>query len=244
MWQFMASTARDMGLGVDWWVDERRDPVRSTKAAVEVFRGLRDQFGSTYLAAAAYNGGPGRIARGLTRYADDLDGTAGDDLFFALANKKVLKNETREYGPEVSAGALSAKSPTRDGMEITTRPAYTYDSVTAPGLTSLAAIARSAGCTVTELRALNPQILRGMTPPTSETAVRVPTGSVKRFDSAFATIPDSLRRGARVIHTTGGERPDKLAKLTGVSARQVGNFNRTLKRNKAGAFRPDHVVYC
>src|SRR5258708_21210331 len=131
MWQFMASTGRGMGLRVDWWVDERRDPVKSTKAAVEFIRGLRDQFGSIYLAAAAYNGGPGRIARGLTRYADDLDGTAGDDLFFALADKKVLKNETREYVPQIIAAALIAKNPTRYGMKITADPPDAYNSLTA-----------------------------------------------------------------------------------------------------------------
>jgi membrane-bound lytic murein transglycosylase D len=87
MWQFMTSTARDMGMRVDWWVDERRDPVRSTAAAVRFLRGLRDQFGSLYLAAAAYNGGPGRVSRGLARYADDLENTAGDDAFFVLAEK-------------------------------------------------------------------------------------------------------------------------------------------------------------
>src|SRR5262249_14278165 len=66
MWQFMASTGRDMGLRVDWWVDERRDPVKSTAAAVRFIRGLRDQFGSLYLAAAAYNGGPVPIPHRLS----------------------------------------------------------------------------------------------------------------------------------------------------------------------------------
>jgi membrane-bound lytic murein transglycosylase D len=116
MWQFMASTARDMGMRVDWWVDERRDPIRSTTAAVGFIRGLKEQLGSLYLAAAAYNGGPGRIARGLTRYADDLEGTSGDDKFFALADKDFLPRETREYVPQLIATALIAKEPQRYGM--------------------------------------------------------------------------------------------------------------------------------
>src|SRR5438067_8930689 len=122
MWQFMTSTARDMGMRVDWWVDERRDPVKSTTAAVRFIKGLQEQFGSLYLAAAAYNGGPGRISRGLTRYADDFEGTSGDDLFFALADKKYLKNETREYVPQLIAAALIAKEPSRYGMTIATQP--------------------------------------------------------------------------------------------------------------------------
>ena len=76
MWQLMTGTAQGVGLRVDWWVDERRDPARSTDAAIRFLRYLNDQFGSLYLAAAAYNGGPGRVARGLERYADDLQGTS------------------------------------------------------------------------------------------------------------------------------------------------------------------------
>ena len=84
MWQFMTATARGVGLRVDWWVDERRDPMRSTKAAARFLSSLRDQFGSMYLAAAAYNGGPARVSRGLTRYADNVGDSDGDDQFFAL----------------------------------------------------------------------------------------------------------------------------------------------------------------
>src|SRR5262249_25402052 len=145
MWQFMTSTARDMGLRVDWWVDERRDPVKSTAAAVRFIKGLRDQFGSLYLAAAAYNGGPVRIAHGLTRYANDLEGTSGDDLFFALAEKNYLRNETREYVPQLIAVALVAKDPSRYGMTIETQPPLAYDSVTVGPATPVAAIAHASG---------------------------------------------------------------------------------------------------
>src|SRR5439155_5516173 len=161
------------------------------------------QFGSIYLAAAAYNGGPGKIAHGLTRYADELDGTAGDDLFFALADKRYLKNETREYVPQIIAAALIAKDPARYGMEITARAPFAYDSVTVHPLTSVASIARAAHCTVGDVRELNPQLLRGMTPPTAETLVRIPSGSRARFDSALAATSDSSRAGALVVHTHG-----------------------------------------
>jgi membrane-bound lytic murein transglycosylase D len=115
MWQFMTTTARDMGMRVDWWVDERRDPVRSTAGAVRFIKDLKEQFGSLYLAAAAYDGGPGRIARGLSRYADAFEGTTGDDLFFALADKNYLRAETREYVPQLIAAALVGKEPERYG---------------------------------------------------------------------------------------------------------------------------------
>ena len=86
MWQFMAGTARGVGLRVDWWIDERRDPVRSTEGAVRMLRGLRDQFGgSLYLAAAAYNGGDGRVSRGLALHRSEMAGVEGEDRFFALS---------------------------------------------------------------------------------------------------------------------------------------------------------------
>ncbi|HUR58733.1 MAG TPA: lytic transglycosylase domain-containing protein, partial [Opitutaceae bacterium] len=141
MWQFMTSTGRGMGLRIDWWVDERRDPVRSTGAAVQFIKGLRDQFGSLYLAAAAYNGGPGRVARGLARFAGDLENVQGDDAFFVLADKDYLKNETREYVPQLIAAALIAKEPTRYGMELRPLAPFAYDSVRVPASTPLAAVA-------------------------------------------------------------------------------------------------------
>lgn len=243
MWQFMASTARGMGLRVDWWVDERRDPIQSTRAAVQFLGGLREQFGSIYLAAAAYNGGPGRIARGLTRYADDLDGTEGDDLFFALADKKYLRNETSEYVPQIIAAALIAKEPGRYGLAITPQPAYAYDSVSVPPMTSLVAVARAAGVPLKGVMELNPQILRGMAPPREAALLRLPLGAAVRFDSAFAVIPDSGRRGARVVRTKGSETAEKLARLTGVSPRQITAFNKPLKRSKSGKYLAGQTIY-
>ena len=243
MWQFMSSTARGMGLRVDWWVDERRDPVKSTKAAVQFLGGLRDQFGSIYLAAAAYNGGPGRIARGLNKYSEALDTLSGDDLFFALAERNYLRNETREYVPQIIAAALIAKEPAKYGMPIATRPTYVYDTVRVGPLTTLAAVANAAGVTVRELKELNPQILRGMAPPRDSATLRIPVGTATRFDSAFAGIPDSLRLGAKVVRTKGTETAEKLAALTKVQSRRIPEFNKGLKRAKSGKYLAGQVVY-
>src|SRR5918999_5922793 len=166
-----------MGLKVDWWVDERRDPVRSTGAAVRFLRGLRAQFGSLFLAAAAYNGGPGRVARGLSRYADDLEGATGDDRYFALAEKGYLRRETREYVPQLIAAALIAKDPARYGLRIYALPPFTYDSVRVGPQTPLAAVALAAGTSVAAIQDLNPHFIRGMTPSGKPTLVRVPYGT-------------------------------------------------------------------
>ena len=182
MWQFMTSTARGMGLRVDWWVDERRDPVKSTWAAVRFIRGLRDQFGSLYLAAAAYNGGPGRVSRGLARYADDLENTKGDDAFFVLAEKDYLQHETREYVPQLIAAALIAKEPQRYGM--TLHPLRALRVRLGDGARRHAARWRSPRRrTAASPRSgdLNPHLLRGMTPPRASMLVRVPPGSGERL---------------------------------------------------------------
>ena len=232
MWQFMASTARGMGMRVDWWVDERRDPVKSTVAAVRFIRGLKEQFGSLYLAAAAYNGGPGRISRGLSRYADDLEGTSGDDLFFALAEKDYLRHETKEYVPQLIAAAIIAKEPAKYGMELHPQPPFAFDTVRVPGATPLAAIARASGATLEQIRELNPQVLRGMTPPRDSYRVRIPPGTRDRFDSAFAALPKAQLVAYKRVSSKKGDHLETLADRYGVSSRGIEALNPHLERSR------------
>lgn len=232
MWQFMTTTAQGMGLRVDWWVDERRDPVRSTDAAVRFLRGLNEQFGSMYLAAAAYNGGPGRIARGLTRYEDDFEGTTGDDLFFALAEKKYLRSETRNYVPQLIAAALVAKEPERYGLKVEPRPAFAYDSVRVGPRVPISVIAKAGGTTVDVMQDLNPHILRGMTAPRDSSYVRLPEGRRAQFDSALATIPAEELIGARTIVSEKNATWASIAKKYNVSARAVSTYNPKVKASK------------
>jgi len=242
MWQFMTSTARDMGLRVDRWVDERRDPVRSTGAAVRFIRGLREEFGSLYLAAAAYNGGPGRVSRGLARYADDLEGTPGDDAFFVLAEKDYLRNETREYVPQLIAAALIAKEPARYGMTLHSLPPFAYDSVTVKGGTPIAAIAKAAHASTRDLLDLNPQLLRGMTPPRESFQIRIPVGAAAGFDSAFAALPDEELKTTVGLETKKGQTAAGLAEAHGISVAAFKAFNPNLERLKSGRLAPGQYV--
>ncbi|MEO7084472.1 MAG: transglycosylase SLT domain-containing protein [Gemmatimonadaceae bacterium] len=242
MWQFMTSTGRDMGLRVDWWVDERRDPIKSTAAAVRFIKGLRDQFGSLYLAAAAYNGGPGRIARGLTRYADDLEGTTGDDLFFALAGKDYLRNETREYVPQLIAAALIAKEPARYDMAFTPRPAFAYDSVLVGPFTTLLSIAHATGSTIPQLQDLNPHLLRGITPPLDSTLVRVPVGLAAGFDSAFAALPKGEHVAVRTVVAKAGQSSKSIASGAGITVRELAFYNPKMRVLKSGKLAPGQNV--
>lgn len=234
MWQFMTSTGRDMGLRVDWWIDERRDPVKSTTAAVRFIKGLREQFGSLYLAAAAYNGGPGRISRGLSRYADDLDGTTGEDAFFVLAEKDYLRNETRDYVPQLIAAALVAKDPGRYGLKFATLPPFTYDSVRVGGATPLAAIATASDTSVDAIRELNPQVLRGMTAPHDSSWIRVPTGAADSFATRFAGLSKNETVAYSRMETKKGQTLDAIAEKHGLSSRALAAYNPKLERSRSG----------
>ena len=195
-----------------------------------------------YLAAAAYNGGPGRIARGLTRYADDLEGTTGDDLFFALAEKDYLRNETREYVPQLIAAALIAKDPDRYGMKIGRLAPYAYDSVRVGPSTPLAAVAHAASEKLSAVHELNPQVLRGITPPKDSLFVRVPVGQRRRVRRRVRLPAEE--RAHRVPHRGVEEgRELRVARQArgsyGAPTRAVQSEGENAQERKSGAWSDD-----
>jgi membrane-bound lytic murein transglycosylase D len=242
MWQMMTATARGMGLRVDWWIDERRDPVRSTDGAIRFLSYLHDQFGSLYLAAAAYNGGPGRIARGLSRYADQLEGSNGEDVFFALAEQNYLRAETKDYVPKMIAAALIAKDPRRYGVPVESRRVLEYDTVRVGPATPLAAIAKAVGASVDDIRELNPHVLRGVTAPKDSLTVRVPVGAAKNFDTAYAALPEDDRKAFTRVTTTKGATMVSTARRGGITTKQLKWYNPKLKATKRGRLPVGRVV--
>lgn len=245
MWQFMTRTARGSGMRVDWWIDERRDPVRSTEGAVRYLKGLKDQFGgSLYLAAAAYNGGDGRVSRGLALYADDMKGVEGEDRFFSLSDTKYLRPQTRDYVPKLIAAALIGKEPVRYGMTVDSAPPFAYDSVTVPPLTSMATIATTVGASIADLKDLNPHILRGTTPPGAPFLVRVPVGAgslagllAGSLAETIAELPAAERMAGKRVESKKGESMASLAKKAGISAKQLAWYNPKVERLKSGNLR-------
>ena len=242
MWQFMTRTGRGMGLRIDWWVDERRDPIESTDAAARFLDHLRDQFGSLYLAAAAYNGGPGRVARGLNRIDDDLQGQNGDDAFFALADTRLLRAETKDYVPKLIAAALLAKNAKRFGYDIDSMPPFKYDSVKVPAATPLTAIARGARSHVSVIRDLNPHVLRGITPPKDSFVVRIPTGRVDSFYTRFDAIPDAEKKPYTRVVSKKGMTLRKLAAQHGIESAQIRWYNPKLRVSKSGVLTAGQTV--
>ncbi|MGE0159134.1 MAG: lytic transglycosylase domain-containing protein [Gemmatimonadales bacterium] len=173
LWQFMDAAARDYGLRMDDYVDERRDPVRATEAALDYLYWLRARFGSWYLAIAAYNAGPARIERVLELYAD---GRTGDEaLYWEILRH--LPRETREYVPRLIATALLAAEADSLGIAVpSSAEPYAYDVVYVPGGTRFVELARSLDVDVGVLEDLNPHLVRDETPPDEMWPLRVPRG--------------------------------------------------------------------
>lgn len=237
MWQFMAPTARGIGMRVDWWVDERRDPMRATDGAIAFLTDLHDAYGSWYLAAAAYNGGPGRVSRGLKRFSEEMDGSEGEDRFFALAEQSYLPSETKAYVPKLIAAAMVAKEPTRYGLHVDTLPVFAYDSVNVPGGTSLAAIAKAAGASLEDVRDLNPHFLRGVTPPDEVSEVRVPPGASTSFTTAFNALAPDERRGWREERFAAARSVAAIADDAGVPAKALRWVNPKMVLDRRGRVR-------
>jgi membrane-bound lytic murein transglycosylase D len=193
LWQLMGEIARDYGLRVDGYVDERRDPERSTDAALRYLADLHRHFGSWNLAAAAYNSGENRVARVMR---EETGSERGDDADFWRIRSR-LPAETREYVPLIFAAALIGKEPDKYGLDDVERwlPART-DTVRVPGGIDLSVVAAAAGTTETQLKRLNPQLIRSMTPPGEGYAVRVPAGSARGFAGRFPGVQVEARKRA------------------------------------------------
>lgn len=219
LWQFISSTGRLYGLKVSYWVDERRDPIKATKAAAAHLRDLYEEFGSWYLAAAAYNGGPTRVRRGIRR--------TGSDDFWTLSERRYLRRETRNYVPKLIAAALIAKQPANYSFyAIPETEPLAYDIVQVPDATSLDVIAEAAGVTADEITELNPQVLRGVTPPGERYSLRVPAGTGHRFALNYARVPET-ERVTWVMHVVRrGETLSEIARNYGVSVSGIRAANR------------------
>ena len=222
LWQFMVPTGRAMGLRCDFWVDERRDPLKSTVAAAKYLKQLHAQFGDWYLAWAGYNAGGGKVSRAITH--------ARSEDFWRLSQGRVLRPETKGYVPKLIAAALISRHPERFGFtDIAYEPPLDYDEVTVPAATDVGVIAKAAGVEVEAVQNLNPELRRSCTPP-GAWKVKLPKGAAARFAEAFAQVPAGERLAEARHVVDRGDSLSRLAKAYGVTEAIITRANRLSPR--------------
>ena len=182
MWQFMRGTALENGLKHDWYIDERADPEKATRAAAKYLKTLYGMFGDWHLALASYNGGPGRIQRAMKR-------SGKDDFWTLTATSRYLPRETREYVPLILAAVIVARNPGEYGMTLDAVPAPAVERVALATPVDIRRMADWAGVPVQTLQDLNPELRRWTTPlRMSPYEIKVPGGTA---DVILAKIAES-----------------------------------------------------
>lgn len=206
LWQFMAGTGRRYGLRVDKWVDERRDPEKSTLAATAYLRDLYKIFGSWWLAQAAYNAGEMNVLKAMR--------ATGSKDFWVLSQSRHLHRETKEFVPQIQAAALIGRDPAQYGFTTADTTMTTFETVTVPGATDLDWLGRTAGISADMLRSLNPTLIRGVTPPGETYALRVPLGTGSGVLVALETPRRDVKSARAERVTRGGKRPTVVRAAT------------------------------
>lgn len=234
-WQFMRGTAILYGLRVDQYVDERRDPIKSTIAAARYLRDLYDLFGAWPLAMAAYNAGEGKVMRALQK--------SRADSFSEIAQTKLIRRETKEYVPRFMAATIIAKNPGQYGFIQEPPAPHQFEEVIVNRSLHLQQVATAAGISYVELIRLNPELRRNVTPPDDQNYhLKVPVGSretvVQTLDKIPSWKPTPLlvkkekRRsdGTGSYRVRGGDSLWTIAKRFNVSVAQLKARNSVTAR--------------
>jgi membrane-bound lytic murein transglycosylase D len=230
-WQFMPQTAKGFSLRIDPWIDERRDPVKSTVAAAMYLKELYVLFDQDwYLAAAGYNAGENKVLRAIRRYKSRD--------FWKLAERSYLKRETRDYVPKLLAAAIIAKEPAKYGFaDVAYLTPIEFDTVTIPEQTDLEVVARLCNVSEETIRELNPEILLWCTPPNSDNyELKIPKGSRQAFLDAYGQLSPGERYSERLIFSRyrvkRGESLKSLARKFGTTTRQLADINGLTRRKR------------
>jgi membrane-bound lytic murein transglycosylase D len=217
IWQFMPYRGGEYDLQRSYWVDERSDPEKATRAAARHLRDLYGMFGDWYLVMAAYNSGPLNVARAIQRtgYAD----------FWELQRRKALPKETQNYVPIIIAMALVAKDPASYGVHVDAQKPEPVETIKLEHPIDLHLVADASGAGLDDLHALNPQLLRSVTPNQSGFELKLPLGAGKNFEENVQQVPEDKWTVWR-LHAIGeGENLASVARQFRVSVPAIETAN-------------------
>lgn len=220
MWQFIRATGSMYGLEVNWWLDERRDPEKATRAAARHLKDLYNIWGDWHLAIANYNISP----RGLKRAVR----AAGKEDYWAAYS--YLPRETQGYVPGFIAATMIDMNPEQFGFQGRYESdEYSYEVFRVDPLMPLDALAKAAGISIEKLKDYNPELLRWATPPGKDYPLKLPTGTKEQFAANYKDIPKEERSQNVAMHTVNsGETLGSIARKYGTSVRALYETNESL----------------
>jgi len=221
MWQFIRATGSVYGLESNWWIDERRDPEKATRAAARHLKDLYNIWGDWHLAMANYNISPRGLKRAIRR-------AGGKEDYWAAY--PYLPRETRGYVPGFIATTMIAMNPEEFGFKrkYENEP-YEYEVVEVRGLMQLDVLAEAAGITVEELKDYNPELLRWATPPGNTYPLKIPVERKESFIAAYQEIPKEQKVQNMTVHVVNkGETLGTIANKYGTSVRGIYESNSDL----------------
>ena len=220
-WQFISSTGKIYGLKKNWWVDERRDFEKSTRAAAMYLKDLYKKFDDWYLAFAAYNCGSGRVRKEIKRSGNTKD--------YWKLNR--LPGQTRNYVPNIMAAIFIATDPERYGFTVKPEPDMNWVTKNLDKSVSLEVIAELSGIKTEVLQSYNPEIRQGTIPPLKENETyrfRLPEGFNKSFDSLFSKIEfEKVEEIVFIEHKVKrGESLWLIARKYGIRVKDIVSINK------------------
>lgn len=230
MWQFMSYTGREHGLALNWYVDERSDPEKATKAAAQYLKTLGKMFGNNWhLAMASYNGGPGRVQRAMRR-------SGKKDFWSLTATSRYLPRETREYVPMILAAIVIAKNPAQYGFDVTPEMPLVYEKVQVSDPIDLRLVAEWTNSPIDEIEALNPELRRWTTPVRSPNyEIKVPVGSGDALRTRLADTPADNLNAFQWHSVRRGETLSSIARKLKVRRADLAEANSLTLRSRVKA---------
>jgi membrane-bound lytic murein transglycosylase D len=233
LWQFGKATGREYGLMQTASTDDRMDPEKATRAAARHLRDLYQHFGDWYLAMAAYDCGPACVDHAVARtgYAD----------FFELRRLNALPKETQNYVPVILAMTIIGKNAPEYGLDnLDVENPLETDSIEVQTPTHLALIAEAVDRPLSELKDLNPGLLKSVAP--AGFIVHVPKGTLPQVETAFAVVPPNKRDAWRLHRVIDGDSFAGLAKRYSAQTVLIGQVNHEALP-EAGALMAIPVAY-
>ncbi len=231
-WQFIYRTGVRYGLRADNWIDERRDPEKSTIAAAKYLKDLYDQFNDWYLAAAGYNAGEGKIHRAIRKYRTED--------FWEMSRQRYLRRETKDYVPKMIAAALISKNPGRYGFpHVRYEEPVPFEEVAIETPIDLRVAAQCAEASYEEIKGLNPELLHWVTPPDYPGyRLKVPAGSAERFQLRYALLSPEERIAEKIYTVKKGESFALIAKQHGFPVKFLAALNGAVPHQALKAGQP------